>query len=289
MEGPLQTVRAALAAFRADEAAERVGRWRGDEGASPTAAERHRWLAGRMAADAVGEAAERGYFEAGEHGATVAHIAQLAADLELVDLRARLDALAVRAVDDRGDGARLGDLVEALFDREAADVTRQAEARLVVLGDRVLVRARDARQRADAAAAKAGAGAPSHPDVPTPDDDPRERAMAFLRATASQGEEASGWLRARAAAPPSWAGLARAVRAPELDGLFRSRGRFRRVASVFAGSRFDRDAGARMHVERSHGGLAPEVRIAARSVPGDIRIAPSRLELGALSEVAAAE
>jgi len=141
MEAPLQTLRGALAALRADEAAERVGRWRRDPSAASVGQvlDRHRWLSGRSALDLVGEVAERGDFEAGEHAATLAHLARIERDRVLAPLRTGLAALASRPADGWSDRARVGDLIRGvLFAERAASAP---EARLVDLAERVAEKA----------------------------------------------------------------------------------------------------------------------------------------------------
>ena len=85
-----------------------------------------------------------------------------------------------------------------------------------------------------------------------------------------------------------WVALLRGVRAVELDGWAEPRRRWKRLAQGLSVMGFERDLTRGMRAERAHQGPLLEVRICAPALPGDVRMSPSGLEAGVLSELEAA-
>lgn len=115
----------------------------------------------------------------------------------------------------------------------------------------------------------------------------RQAAETFLARTDDAAQDLMAWL-LRSRAPRSAAplhALLFALRAQDLDGLAKPERRFLRLASGLTGLGFERDLNARVRVERACTALLPAPpRIAARAVPGDVRIAALSRELGVLSD-----
>lgn len=293
MRSPADRLREALEAWRRDEAAERVARWRGARGAAGAreVADRHDWLRADEAHEALAEARDAGLLSADEHAALRAHLARAAGEAELAEARDRLRQVSRTRVTEGHEAMSIGAALDRMLgaaDPRGRDLTTRAlEQAAARVGSELL----DARARADEAAARVLGGAPRHPDAGPEDDSILDAARAVLAATDDAATESTAWaLRGvPSAGDPRWDALAVGLRRRELDGLWVPAGRWRRIAAPLAALGLGREITARLRTEPSHGGIDPRVRIAVVDAPRDVRLAPSAIELGLVSELAGAE
>lgn len=275
-------LRRAVSAWRADEARERVARWRGDPSADAplVVVRRHRWLFGPQAADALGEARERGHLSLDEAHAVEVHITRARGKAELaVAQQAWAQRLGCPwSVDGQAEAA--GSVVSRML-RAPAGPLREQLARVAAAECAPLV---NVVSDSVARAREASATAPAHPDVGDRDAW-LEQAEVLLGATDDIAHEASEHV----ARGPALADLLAGLRVAELDDAVPRRQRFRRIAGRLAGLGFDRELGARVKVEAAHGGPDPGVRLALLAAPMDVRLSPARGELGVVSEVLGSE
>lgn len=255
MRSPLVSLRTALAAYLADQALARVGRWRGDADAEPPAAvlEGHAWLEGPEATQALDEARSLGLAPAEELAALEAHRVALRREGAVVPAHRALDAL----------------------------------------GPDVLTRAGEVAGEVCEARARAAEVAPPvpHPDAGPPLSNLVDHATALLAATDEAAREAAAqWHeRPEAGRPPTFDDLVAARRAGALDGMFPSRDRWRRVAADLRGFAFEPVLSARVRTEPDHGEATWRARVAAVDVPRDVRVAGVRSARGLRAELAAAD
>lgn len=290
MQSPADRLRAAIEAWRADEARERIARWRGapDAASASDVAFRHRRLLSDEALEVLEQADGLGMFGAEERAALAAHLARAAAEHELAETRDRLRGLRHAPIAVGGHRVAPRDVVAQIFD---ANDERRVESLARALDERAereLPALIDARDAADLAASQRLAGAAPHPDAGPKADELVARANAFLDATDDLASEAVRWVLGGADGAP-WHALARGLRARDLDGLVPRASRWRRLAGDVAALELARPLAERVRVEPSHGGLDPRARVVAIAPPTDVRIAQSPLELGVAGEVLAAD
>ena len=287
---PADKLRSAIEAWRRDEARERVQRWRGaKDAATPSdVAARHARLVS-SGADELAQETEA-MLDAREMGALRAHLARARAEAELAMARETLRAVTHERVSVNGDAWALGAVARELVNER--DPRRRAVLAepVVAAARRIVPLLRDARVSANEAAAVELERATERPDAGPDRDALAARAAALLDASEDAVGAALEWLRRTSKMPiERWHDLLAALRAPWLDALVPARDRWRRIStSALAELGLERELGARVRVERTHGGIVPRVRIAVIDAPGDIRIAPSKLEQGVASELAAA-
>jgi hypothetical protein len=283
-ESPLHRVRLAVESLRREHGEAYVWRWRGDPAAAGPGAVARRFAARRQDWLPLLEAAEHAQaFLPGEAEATRAHFARAIADAELEEARVAIGGLAAVPVRVGERGATFGDAVAMLW---AVSGPRHDAGRGVVDAistiEPLLL---DARSRADEAGA-AVLGGPLLDAGPV-----REAAIGrsrrFLEDTSALATEARRWLFASADFGPGreypdlLAALAHGgVRWPRES-------RFRRLAVDLRALGVERVLGGRARVEPDRPGIDPRARVVALRPPTDVRLAPSVVELGLVSELAA--
>ena len=323
MRSPDERLRSAIEAWRRDEARERVWRWRGSPDALPAEAvfEKHAWLGGIGARDALAEASRLGLLSQAEHGAIASHLARAAEERELAAARTllrrtrsargeidgrsfTLDAL-VREAIGTSTGRRRAELagaIERIFDARLGELldarARADEAR----GPRPSRRDGVVGAVARRASTPAGAphsllilppglgGAVSGADVMA-EPDPDEPPDALMGLARELLERTDGIVEERHAAGGDAGWLDRVVTLASGDeaAVVPRRDRWRRVASIVSALGLEDEIATRVRTEHHHGSLSPRAALAAVTVPTEIRIAESPIELGLLSEIAACD
>jgi len=208
----------------------------------------------------------------GEAAAIAAHLARARAEPHLAALRARLRERFATSVQVERHVLTIGEALVASWSGDARAGLLEAPLR-TELGD-LEEDVVDARRAAGEAAVRAwrAAGGERHADAGPPDR--VESAEAFLEASEDAGREA-------------WSRLGSWPFAP-LPG-FPAKDRFRRLAEMSAGLGFVDVLRARARVEPPHDEPQPRARVVLVSVPDDVRLVPSRIELGWVSELDASE
>jgi len=111
-----------------------------------------------------------------------------------------------------------------------------------------------------------------------------------LAATEDLADAALDWLRHREGwmgrTSPRWNDFLWAIRAVDLDGFCLPRGRSRRLADGLKGLGFDRELD-RLRLDPPHGGVTFMSRLRPVHPPLNVRLLPSEMEWGWLSEIAA--
>ena len=284
MRSPLEIAREGIERFRRAEARALVG----DDDARREAEVARRALRGE-AREAIERAAGMGLMDAASHGALLAQLARAAR----IEARARRDVLRGPSVLDevRVDGAPT--TVLAIASRAPLDPDRgRRAAHLVAAGD-VIGTERARRLEAHAEGREAEARILSR-GPRSPDAAPAElaaRAEAFLAAT----DDASRELSERAARAVGARGerthaadVIAALRAPQLDALVAPRDRSRRLAGWLAPLGLDAWLTRGAALALPHDEVATRAHVAVLAPGKEVRIAPSRLELGLVSELALA-
>jgi hypothetical protein len=290
MSQPLARLRAAIDAFRHDEALERVRRARGADDAESEAqvAARHAWLAGPEARETLERAASSGDVDEETHGALAAHLARAAADVALAPARDRLERAARERLGTGRRAASARELLERLLaggDQAPGIGLEALSARAADVG----LALERARADADVAGTALLASAPRPPDAGPKGADLVASATALLDATDALAEDAVRWL-TRSGRAASLESLLRALRVRELDGLVRREGRFRRLGEGLAALGLERDLAARVTVAAElEPAVLPRARVVTVSAPTDVRIIVPGIEMGLVSELAGAE
>ncbi|MEM9188631.1 MAG: hypothetical protein AAGF12_05620 [Myxococcota bacterium] len=274
----------------ADRVRDFVARWRGargDELLQP--APRLGAIASEFTPKvaSVLEAIDPQGLEEGEAAATRGQLARLILDEELAPLRASLRGLqSVEVRPSDGVALELGAFLPTFLEGHSAG--RRA---LVSALSRALAPSPDIADAKFAAYEKA---AKVYGSEPHPDAGPRdllEAARSVLDETSELSSEARAIVSNVAEAQPPRAASDLFAALATAGQRFRKprEGRFRRIAEALDGLGVARDLRDRVRVERAHREWHPRNRVVPRAVPTKIHIRPSSLELGFLSELAAAE
>lgn len=286
---PKRTLRRAIEGYRRDEARARVGRWRGEASAESEqeVLSGYAWLARDEGLERLAEAEEEGSLGADEARAMRAQLADLHAERVLGQTRAAWRALPARVLERDGHRVPCGDLVEAVAapDARANRSLRAAGVRALeqVAAD-VAPRIRD--RQAQASAARAAVLGAAVPDAGSP----VALAHAWLAASDDLAQEAL----ARGASceglphPERWEQLAALLSFTGLRGRFGERDRARRVGALFGALGLGRELSF-VRIEPPHPSVGGRARLAVLDPTRDVRVSPSRRELGLASELALTE
>jgi hypothetical protein len=283
--------RAALEAFLADEARHRIGRWRADPAAGDPALvlARHRFIDSAEAIEALGELHERGRVTPDEAGALAGHLRRIARERAFASIRRSLRDLEVREVEVAGHGLPFRVVARELFTEPRPDRRRAREEALLRAARAAAPVLRERRALAEEAASALGLSSLVSPDAGPDRAALIEQAEAALAGTQALLEEGLDWLRHRQRVPAREAfDLLLGLRAPDLDDVFPAKDRYRRLGAFARGLGLEGELARRVRVDASHGSADPRARLAFPKPPFEVRIGPSFLELGALSELAAA-
>lgn len=281
----------ALRRWLVDDARERLARARGAADADPRARvlERHAGLRSARARESFEEALERGLLHGHELAAAAGWLRDAHASVGRARAEARLAEVLGRRVPHDSDHHDVITLFARLC-RERHAGRRRALGRSIEEASPALLTALR-EGLADVEEAREGArwldDAPSLPDRAAPED-VRERAAATLGATNDVWAELCDRL-AHATRTPleAWPDLLFVLRADRFDDLVAPRRRFRRLAAPLAALGVVDALSRRARVEGEARGLYRPVLIPL-TIPHDIRIVPSGLELGLHSELEAA-
>lgn len=286
MTSPGEQLRDALEGWHRGQAQERLWRWRDSAHAvsRADALKDRDWLLGRHAWEAFSEAASTGELDPVSAEAMARHLGEAAACRAWAPALDALEARARAPVDVGGHGLSLSELMRELEHTGAA--TRRAElaGALDAHLQPLLGRLADASRAAEHARRQARSPEREQAEGRTLE---ATRALAerVLAETAGLAEEARARLLANERSPTiAWHTLWRALREPTLDGLVPARDRWRRLARSLQAFGVQRELDAHLRAEPDHGLPSPHVELAALDVPRDVRLAPSRMERGALSE-----
>ncbi len=271
--GPMEsvhTVRTAIARWRATLAQRAIDRVRGDE-PTPVA-----WPCEPLA---LLEAAED--MLPGEAPAAAAHLVRAELERRIEPARQTLTQIRAAPLPVGRDVVRLGDALEEIWRADggrAVALVRSVESAVRRLLPDLSRRRCDALEQAEALWVRLGQ--PPHADAGPAAADRLRQAEAWLAETDT--------IVADLVHAESLPELFRSLRWPPGDGGFRSRDRFRRAGARWAPLGLERELARAVRVEPPHGDGHPGARVWVLDAGRDIRIVPSRLELGWQSELAAA-
>lgn len=291
MDAEPERLRAALAAFLAEEARGRVERWRADPHADTPGAiiGRHTFLGTRGAAELLAELSDRGRVTSASAGALAAHLRRFTREQKYASVRRTLRALEVRPLEVQGRTLPFRTAAAELWGAgtfEARRARMDAIERVARAAAPVL---RERRIEAEEAASARRLAAFEAPDAGRGARELAKVARGVLDGTADLLGEGLDWLAHRMREPAREAfDLLVALRAPDLDDAFPAEGRFRRLGELAGDLGVHRELSARVRVDANHGSADPRPRLALVRPPHDVRVAPSHLELGAVSELGAA-
>jgi hypothetical protein len=281
----------ALQAFRRDQAMAYLHRLSGGAANQAPAQRARAFLCSEAAFEAIAAGHASGELAGAAYAALCAHVARAHAETRYGEARARSLELPDRPLQVEGELRPIGVLSgDWLHERSAARRARLLAALDAPLAEHALALVR-ARLRADQAAGNALARlAPErHPDA-GPAGGSAQLAERWLGLTEDLAREAFAAAR-RLFSVEGEGGLDNlwAVTGQALGGLFPPAGRYRRLAAELAplGLRTQLARAGRLVPPHPGPFAAPQLLLPA--IPRDVRIAPSRLELGLGSELLAAE
>lgn len=289
MSSPRDRLVAAIEAWLADEARERIARARGAADADPpmAVAERHAALRGPRTRELFEEARERGLLDGDTLALSASGLRAAHAAVGRARAEERLrDALGVRVPHDSDHHEPVALVLRMLG--EAHEGRRRAVARSLTdaLAPRLLAALREGLADVE----ESLEGARWLREIPPPrdldaaaSDDAREVLRETEGAFVEVVERSA---HAERVAMEAWADLLFVSRAPRFDAMFDPRKRWRRAAEALSALGVASALGKRARVEAAVSSRAPRVRssVVGVAVPRDVRVVPPSLELGLASE-----